>query len=205
MGEDLIPPASVEEALFGDVAGLIDGARIRAAAAVNSELVMLYWSVGKRVREDVLGGERAEYGQAVVRRLAERLTERYGRGWSRRNLERMIHFAEWLPSAKKCAPLAPILTWTNISELLTIADQRERDFYLAFCIHERWSKRTLRDRIAGKLYERTLAARGSADGLDAELAMLSSHGTVAPSLAFRDPYVLDFLGLSPLMELAALT
>ncbi len=80
-----------------DVAGLIDGARSRAAAAVNSELVMLYWSVGKRVREEVLGGERAEYGQQVVKRLAEQLTERYGRGWSRQNIERMIRFAEWLP------------------------------------------------------------------------------------------------------------
>lgn len=189
------PPG--EEALFGDVAGLIDGARRRAAASVNSELVMLYWSVGKRVREDVLGGERAAYGQGVVRRLAEQLTERYGLGWSRRNIERMIHFAEWLPSAEKCAPLAPILTWTNITELLTIADQRERDFYLAFCIHERWSKRTLRAKVARKLYERTLAARGSADGIEAELAALSATGTIEPTLAFHDPYVLDFLGLPP--------
>ena len=195
MDEDLILSASGEEALFGDVAGLIDGARTRAAAAVNSELVMLYWSVGKRVREEVLGGERAKYGQAVVKRLAERLTERYGRGWSRRNLERMIHFAEWLPSAKKCAPLAPILTWTNISELLTVADQRERNFYLAFCIHERWSKRTIRAKIAGRLYERTIAARGSLDGVEVELAAMSSTGSVEPALAFRDPYVLDFLGL----------
>ena len=51
-----------DDALFGDVADLIDSARRRAAAAVNSELVMLYWSVGKRVREEVLGGERAAYG-----------------------------------------------------------------------------------------------------------------------------------------------
>jgi hypothetical protein len=50
------------DALFGDVASLIDSARQRAAVAVNSELVMLYWSVGKRVREEVLGGERAAYG-----------------------------------------------------------------------------------------------------------------------------------------------
>jgi len=69
------------------------------------------------------------------------------------------------------------------------------DFYLAFCVHERWSKRTLRAKIAGKLYERTIAARGSADGIEAELAALTTTGTVAPTLAFRDPYVLDFLGL----------
>jgi predicted nuclease of restriction endonuclease-like (RecB) superfamily len=195
MGEDLIPPASGEEALFGDVAGLIDGARTRAAAAVNSELVMLYWSVGKRVHEDVLGGERAEYGQAVVKRLAERLTERYGRGWSRRNLEKMVHLAEWLPELEKCETLSPKLSWSHLFELLTIPDQQKRDFYAAFAVHERWSVRTLRTKIAGKLYERTVAARGSADGLGADLAAMSSTGGVEPSLAFRDPYVLDFLGL----------
>lgn len=117
------------DALFGDVATLIEGAHRRAAAAVNSELVMLYWSVGKRVREEVLGGERAAYGQQIIKRLTERLTERYGRGWSRQNLERMIRLVEWLPDREKCSPVASKLTWTNVSELLTIPDQQEREFY----------------------------------------------------------------------------
>jgi hypothetical protein len=69
---------SGDDALFGDVSSLIDGARQRVAAAVNSELVMLYWSVGKRVQEEVLGGERAIYGQQIVKQLADRLTERFG-------------------------------------------------------------------------------------------------------------------------------
>jgi predicted nuclease of restriction endonuclease-like (RecB) superfamily len=184
-----------DDALFGDVASLIDSARQRVAAAVNSELVMLYWSVGKRVHEEVLGGERAAYGQQVVTRLAERLSTRYGRGWSKQNLLRMLQFATDYPDRSIVSPLARQLTWTNITELLTLSDQRKRDFYLVFCMHERWSKRTLRAKIAGKLYERTLAARGSADGVAAELAALATSGSVEPSLAFRDPYVLDFLGL----------
>ena len=192
--ESNTPVPTSGDALFGDVAGLIDGARQRAAAAVNSELVMLYWSIGKRVREEVLGGERAAYGQQIVKRLAERLTERYGQGWSQRGIERMVAFAD-ASRRWKCSPVATQLTWTNISELLTISDQRKRDFYLAFCAHERWSKRTLRAKIASKLYERTLAARGSAEGLEADLATLTTTGTVEPALAFRDPYVLDFLGL----------
>lgn len=92
----------VDDTLFGDVAGLIDDARQRVAAAVNSELVMLYWSVGKRVREDVLGGERGAYGQHVIGRLAERLTARYGRGWSRQNLLQMLQF-------ESAYPVAPIV------------------------------------------------------------------------------------------------
>jgi predicted nuclease of restriction endonuclease-like (RecB) superfamily len=184
-----------DEALFGDVAGLIDRARQRVAATVNSELVLLNWSVGKRVRDEVLGGERAEYGRDIVKRLAARLSERYGRGYSWQNLFRMMKFAELYPDPEIFSPLARILTWTSITELLTIPDQRKRDFYLAFCAHERWSKRTLRAKITGKLYERTIAARGSSDGIEVDLAALTTTGSVEPSLAFRDPYVLDFLGL----------
>ncbi len=133
---------------------------------------MLYWSVGKRVREEVLGGERAEYGQRAVKRLGERLTARYGRGWSRRNIERMMHLAGWLPDSEKCATLSPKLSWSHLTELLTITELQKRDFYAAFAVHERWSVRTLRAKIAGKLYERSIAARGSAVGLEADLATI---------------------------------
>jgi predicted nuclease of restriction endonuclease-like (RecB) superfamily len=190
----LAAPAS-DDALFGDIASLIEGARRRVAASVNSELVMLYWSIGKRVREEVLGGERAAYGQDTVKRLAARLTERYGRGYSWQNLFRMTRVAELYPDGDIFSTLSRKLSWSHFSELLTISDQQKRDFYTAFAAHERWSVRALRARIASKLYERTLAARGSAVGLDAELAALSASGTVEPALAFRDPYVLDFLGL----------
>lgn len=193
--DDLKAVTPVDDTLFGDVADLIDSARQRAAASVNSELVMLHWSIGKRVREEVLGGERAAYGQDIVKRLAARLTERYGRGYSWQNIFRMMRAAELYPDAEIFSPLARILTWTNITELLTISDQPKRDFYLAFCVHERWSKRTLRAKIAAKLYERTLAAGGSTEGLAADLESLAATGTVEPSLAFHDPYVLDFLGL----------
>jgi predicted nuclease of restriction endonuclease-like (RecB) superfamily len=189
------PSQAVEEQLFGDVTSLIEGARNRAAAAINSELVMLCWSIGTRVREDVLGGERAEYGREVLERLARRLTVRYGRGYSRRNLARMLQFVELYPDLKIWPPVAAQLTWTNIVELITIDEQPKRDFYLAMCAHERWTKRALRAKIADKLYERTISARGTVNGIEVEIASLRDRGVTTPDLAFRDPYVLDFLGL----------
>ncbi|MDO9556151.1 MAG: DUF1016 N-terminal domain-containing protein [Coriobacteriia bacterium] len=83
------------------------------------------------------------------------------------------------------------LTWTHFTVLLNISDQRRRDFYATFAAHERWSVRTLRAKIASKLYEHIIAARGSADGIEADLATLTTTGTVEPALAFRDPYVLE--------------
>jgi predicted nuclease of restriction endonuclease-like (RecB) superfamily len=189
------PSQPADEQLFGDVTSLIEGARRRAAAAVNSELVMLYWSIGKRIREDVLGGERAEYGREILERLGQRLTARYGQGYSRRNLARMLQFAELYPDLEIWPPVAAQLTWTNIVELLTIDEQPKRDFYLAMCAHEHWTKRTLRAKIADKLFERTIDARGSVNGLEVEIAALREGGVTTPGLAFRDPYVLDFLGL----------
>jgi predicted nuclease of restriction endonuclease-like (RecB) superfamily len=195
MPDDPTAMTPADDALFGDIASLIDSARQRAVVAVNSELVMLYWSVGKRVREGVLGGERAEYGRDTVKRLAARLSQRYGRGYSYSALTRMMKLAAWHPGMEIVATLSQQLTWSHLVELLTIADQQKRDFYTAFSAHERWSVRTLRAKMVSKLYERTLAARGSAEGLAADLATLSATGAVEPALAFRDPYVLDFLGL----------
>jgi predicted nuclease of restriction endonuclease-like (RecB) superfamily len=131
----------------------------------------------------------------VVRRLAERLTERYGRGYTYSALTRMMAFSGHYPDSGIVAPLAQQLTWTNITQVLAIEDAVKRDFYLALCARERWTKRTLRAQISGKLYERTIAARGSDDGIEAEIAALRVDGTTTPALAFRDPYVLDFLGL----------
>lgn len=180
--------------LLGDLGEMIDAARGRAAAAVNSELVMLYWSVGKRVREHVLGGGRAEYGAAVVERVAAELRARYGRSFDRRSLFRMMRFAELYPDKEIVVPLAPQLTWSNVIQVLAITEGQKRDFYLVMAARERWTKRALRERIDARVYERTIVARGGTDGLDAEIVALRDSGAVA-GLTFRDPYVLDFLGL----------
>ena len=163
----LTAAARADDGLFGDVAGLIDGARARSAVAINSELVMLYWSVGKRVRDEVLGGERAAYGAQVVTRLAERLTASYGRGWSKPNLLKMLKLVDDYPDEPIVSTLSRQLSWSHFIELFGISEQQERDFYATFAAHERWSVRTLRSKVAGKLYERTIAARGSVDGLEA--------------------------------------
>ena len=80
---ELIQP---EDSLLVEIKSLIDGARQRAAAAVNSELTLLYWQVGTQIRKNVLDGERAEYGKQVVKALADQLTSAYGKGWGLRQL-----------------------------------------------------------------------------------------------------------------------
>ncbi len=190
-----LDPTPEDERLFGDVAGLIEAARSHAAAQVNSTLVMLYWSVGKRIREDVLGCERAEYGQAVVKRLAERLTARYGRGYTMSGLSRMIGFAGAYPDGRIVATLSQQLAWSHFVTLLRVHEQDKREFLALMCAREHWSVRTLRAKIDDKLFERSVAAGGPLATIESELAELRDKGRTTPLMAFRDPYVLDFLGL----------
>jgi predicted nuclease of restriction endonuclease-like (RecB) superfamily len=191
-GADL-PSEPAEELLFGDVTSLIEQARRRVASTVNAELTMLYWSIGTRIREDVLGLEKPEYGKASVERLGARLTARYGRGYSWSGLFRMMKFADVYCSLEILATLSPILTWSHFVQLMALEDADERRFYEAHAAREHWSVRTLRHQIDRRLYERTLACR-TPDELATELAAVTDDATT-PELALRDPYVLDFLGL----------
>ncbi|MBL0711155.1 MAG: DUF1016 domain-containing protein, partial [Colwellia sp.] len=86
--------------LFGDIKQLITTAKQRAAVAINSELTLLYWQVGQRINNEVLGGERAGYGKEIVSELAKALTMQFGRGWSKRNLFQMLKFSEIFPEVE---------------------------------------------------------------------------------------------------------
>lgn len=79
--------------LFSDISTLVNQARQRAVASVNSAMTELYWNVGRLVvSHEQRGARRAGYGADVMERLAADLTARFGRGFSRRNLEQMRAF-----------------------------------------------------------------------------------------------------------------
>ena len=137
---------------------------------------------------------RAAYGQDIIKRLAARLTRQYGRGYSWQNLFRMVRFAELYPNVEIFSTVSRILGWSHIAELLLLNDTEERDFYATHAARERWSVRTLRERIASQLYARTLSICGSVDA--PEVSPVAPDETAdAKGILFRDPYVLDFLGL----------
>src|SRR5205807_10296142 len=87
------------------------------------------------------------------------------------------------------------LGWSHFVELLPLDDPLKREFYAEMCRLERWSVRTLREKIAGMLYDRTAIARKPDEQVRQDLATLRAEDRLTPDLVFRDPYVLDFLGL----------
>ena len=181
--------------LLGDLRQLINEARERAAVAVNRELTLMHWHIGDRIRRDILQEERAPYGERIVQSVVAQLSAEYGRGFGRTNLLYMIQFAEVFPDLKIVQSLIGQLGWTHLLLLLPIKDRLKREFYAEMCRLEKWSVRTLRAKINGMLFERTTLSGKAEAVIDAEIASLRATDQLTPDLIFRDPYLLDFLGL----------
>jgi predicted nuclease of restriction endonuclease-like (RecB) superfamily len=189
------PMGSPPPQLVRDIRQLIDSSRAELAVTVNSTLTLLYWQIGQRIQGEVLQGERAGYGEQVVLTLARQLEADYGRGFSSKNLRHMLRFAQAFPDADIVSALRRQLSWTHIKALIYIDDPLKRAFYVEMCKAERWSTRTLQDRLDSLLFERTALSRKPEEVLVAELATLRTSGQLSPNMVLKDPYVLDFLGL----------
>ncbi len=127
--------------------------------------------------------------------LSAQLEAEFGRGFGEKNLRRMIRFAEVFPRQEIVASLMRQLTWTHFIELMPLDKPLQRDFYAEMCRVERWSVRVLRQKINGMLYERTALSRKPEKLASVELAQLREEDKLTPDMVFRDPYILDFLGL----------
>jgi predicted nuclease of restriction endonuclease-like (RecB) superfamily len=190
---DLVPSA---DALLADIRQLIDSARQRAAVAVNTELTMLYWHIGRRIRTETLRGQRAEYGKQVVSTISAHLTREYGKGWAERQIWNCLQLAERFPDAEILNTACAELSWSHLRLLLPIDDTLKRDFYVEIARLERWSVRQLQERMKSMLFERTAISRMPEETVRHDLQALRDEGRLSPDLAFRDPYILDFLGLA---------
>jgi predicted nuclease of restriction endonuclease-like (RecB) superfamily len=189
-GGALVPVRFLE-----DIKQLIEETRSTVAAAVNASLTMLYWRIGKRIHKEVLREERAGYGKKIVSTLGRELSLVYGRGFSEKNLRHMIRFAEVFPDEKIVSTLWRQLSWSHFKLLIYQDKPLQREFYSEMCRVERWSVRTLQKKIGSMLYERTALSRKPEETVKQDLRLLRDEDRMTPDLVFRDPYVLDFLGL----------
>jgi predicted nuclease of restriction endonuclease-like (RecB) superfamily len=181
--------------LLQDVRELIVSTRQTVARGVNAALVLLYWNVGERIRRDVLKEKRAGYGDEIISTLSKKLASEFGNGFSKPNLSRMVNLVETFPDPKIVATLSQQLGWSHFVELLPLKKHLQREFYAEMCRVERWSVRTLRQKIGGMLYERTALSKKPDKLIEQEIEKLRVEDQLSPDLVFRDPYFLDFLGL----------
>jgi len=129
-----LPAKPGRKELLSDVRELILAARQSVAQVVNSTLTLLYWEIGRRIRQDVLQSRRAGYGERIVAALGRRLEREFGRGFGARNLFRMIRFAEVFPDRQIVSALRTQLGWTHFRALIALDDPLKRKWTCCFII-----------------------------------------------------------------------
>lgn len=194
-------------AIQAGIVGLLDAARRSAARSVNAVMTATYWEIGRRIVSFDQGGQdRAAYGEALIERLADDLTRRFGRGFSRQNLWQMRAFHLAWPGAgilqtvsgesadlNAMAKTFP-LPWSAYVRLLSVKDESARRFYEAEALRCGWSVRQLDRQVNSQFYERTALSKNKAAMLQKAQTPAASDA-LTPEQAIKDPFVLEFLNL----------
>jgi len=180
--------------LVKDISTLIDEARLHIAHEYNSTQALLCWLIGKRIDEEILKLERAEYGETIVISLANHLSLTYGKGYSRPNLFRMIKFAKQFPNREIVSTLSRQLSWSHFVLISAIDDELKRDFYADMCRMQRWSVRSLKNQLDSMLYERTVISKKPEVVIKSQLDKLKKSDEMTPELTFKEPYFINFIG-----------
>lgn len=189
MSNELINNDNEINNIFDNIKDLVINSRNKVYQTVNTEMLSLYWNIGKAIMEIQQGDERASYGDAVLEKLSEKLTNEFGKGFSKRNLERMRKFYICFPIA---TTVSSQLSWSHYLEIIKIEEEQKRNFYIKETINSRWSVRELQRQRDSLLYERlTLSADKE------KILELSEKGQILKTSKdlVKDPFVLEFLDI----------
>ena len=174
--------------LIKNIGNILEEGRRKAIQSVNQILVKTYWEIGRQIVEyEQAGKEKADYGSALLDRLSRDLNQRYGKGFSRRNVLDMRRF---YLKYQNWQTVSAELSWSHYVGLLEIEENLERSFYEKQCTKERWSVRELERQINSALFHRIALSKDKKGVLE-----LSKKGHIIESYndAIKDPYVLEFL------------
>ena len=183
---------NTDRLLFG-IERLIEQTGKNVAVYLNTAISRLYWSIGNHIVTELQYETYSEYGQQILATLSQRLSEKFGKGYSYSALTRMIKVAETYPE-EMFATVSQTLSWSHLIELASIEDRAKRLFYQQMSVVEHWSLRTLRQKEDSMLFERTAIAAKPEDEILHALQK-TSNADISPDLVFKSTYILDFLGL----------
>lgn len=184
--------------IFKDAQNIVEQTRNYAYQAVNIAMIQRNWLLGKRIADEELQGEnRAEYGKEVINRLANHLTNLYGKGFSKSNLYQFVQFYKYFPEIfHSLSGKSFTLSWTHYRTLLRVTDKKAREWYLQESEDEMWSVRTLDRNIASQYYYRLLQSQNKQEVKD-EMKDITTPLQQDNLEFIKNPVVAEFLGLSP--------
>jgi len=180
----------IVESIYSRVREIFETARTSAYRAVNFAMVQAYWNIGRViVEEEQKGKAKAEYGEYLIKELAERLTKEFGKGFDYSNVKNMRQFYLTFPIGDA---LRSQLSWTHYRLLMRVEKESARNFYIEECIAGNWFTRQLERQINSFYYERLLASR---DKGSVRSEIKRHEPGPAPNDIIKDPYVLEFLDI----------
>lgn len=180
--------------LLNGISNIINVTRSRVAVYVNSQASMMFWHIGKFIITELNYETYSAYGDKILATLSQRLTEKYGKGYSYSALTRMIKVATIYNDEQMFATVSQTLSWGHFIELITIKNDTKRLYYQQMGIAEHWSVRELREQQDKLAYERSLIAAKPEDEIITALTN-TTPGHLDPDVVFKNSYIVDFLGL----------
>lgn len=214
MANEMIKTAKNNEDLFSKVSALIEQTRSYVKTSVNTAEVYTKYYIGKYIVEyEQKGNIRAQYGKQVIKDLSQKLTERFGTGWSYSSLKNIKQFYltyaerlntdfsvesqkanQWLANSKADEHQIFNLSWSHYLILMRVENPDARSFYEIECVQQQWSKRQLCRQVGSCLYERLALSRNKD-----EVMRLAKEGQTVEKASdvIKNPLTLEFLGLKP--------
>lgn len=182
--------------LLRDAKTIIETSREAAYTSVNYALVIRNWLLGKRILEDDLEGNRAEYGTETIKSLAKELKKEYGTGFDPSNLYRFVKFYEYYPNIfdTPCRKFR-ILSWSHYRILIQVHDQEVREWYEKEALAEVWSVKTLQRNVSTQYYYRLLKSQNNRP-VKKEMQTLTAKYQQDKLEFIKNPVIAEFLGLS---------
>ena len=183
----------IKKDIYDEISNLLKEARKNIVSNINTTMTKTYFLIGKRiVEEEQNGNERAIYGENLIKTLSKKLTEEFGKGFSKTNLKQMKSFYIAYRKGQTVSDQFK-LSWSHYLILMRMENIEERNFYEIESIENNWSLRELRRQIDSALYERLVLSRDKE-----KVKELAFKGQVIekPEDVVKNPYILEFLGLS---------
>ena len=181
----------MEHQFYEQIKRILSEARNKVYQTANFAMVEAYWNIGKSIVEQQDGYEKAEYGSRLIAELSKQMIVDFGKGFTLTNLKYMRQFYLTFPNSHA---LRGELSWTHYRLLMRVENKNAREFYIEEAIKSNWSTRQLERQINSFFYERLLSSQNK-EKVSEEIQKMEP--VKIPEDIIRDPYVLEFLGLSP--------
>lgn len=186
----------INQKVFIELKEIIIHCKKKAKLAINSEIIIMNWYIGRLLSQKIFELHKIEYGKRQIEIISEKLTLEFGKGFDKSSLFRMVKFYNEFPIIEKVATLSQRLSWSHFVEILPIKEESKREFYIVMCMNENWDVRTLRERKNSMLFERTAISKRPDITIMDNLKELQENKKMSIDIFLKDPYMLNFLDLN---------